>query len=127
MEKKVYQKLASMVQARLNCIESKNEEWFEKWSEMINGLVENGPSGSGIDLGTKIDLKLSHGEKLVLYTSYHHMNEGGMYDGWTEHKITVTPSLAFGFNLNIGGRDRNMIKEYLHEVYSTWLEENVKV
>jgi hypothetical protein len=44
------------------------------------------------------------------------MNEGGMYDAWTEHTIRVRPSLSSGFTLTISGRDRNEIKEYLHEL-----------
>ena len=51
------------------------------------------------------------------------MNENGMYDGWTEHKIVITPDLLHGFNLSIGGRNRNEIKDYLHEVYSAALAE----
>jgi len=47
-----------------------------------------------------------------------------MYDGWTEHKIIVTPSLMAGFNLQITGKDKGQIKEYLCEVYQTWLGKN---
>lgn len=117
--KPLYQTLASLIQARLNCIKSNNTEWLEKHTANIFELVKNClPSGSGIDCGTKIDLDMSTPDKIVLHTSFHHMNDCGMYDGWTEHTVTVTPSLQFGFNLKISGRDRNDIKEYLHEVYS---------
>jgi hypothetical protein len=44
------------------------------------------------------------------------MNDGGFYDGWTEHTVVVTPSFR-GINLRISGRDRNQIKEYLYETY----------
>jgi len=49
------------------------------------------------------------------------MDGMGGYDGWTEHKITVRPSLQFGFNMKISGRDRNGAKEYLYQVYEEWL------
>jgi len=83
------------------------------------------PSGSGIDSGTTLDFDKSSGSKLVFSTSYHHMTEDGMYDGWTEHVVTVKPSLMFGFDLAISGRDRNDIKEYLHEVYHDTLMTDV--
>ncbi len=50
-------------------------------------------------------------------TSFHHMNDGGMYDGWTEHAVTVKPSLAYGIVLKIGGRNRNDIKDRIHEEF----------
>ena len=44
------------------------------------------------------------------------MDEHGGYDGWTEHKIIVTPSLVYGFELRVTGKDRNDIKDYIAEV-----------
>jgi hypothetical protein len=54
---------------------------------------------------------------LVIVTSYHHMNDAGMYDGWTDHKVIVTPSLVHGFVLRITGRNRNDIKEYIADLF----------
>lgn len=116
MARYLYSELATAIQARRNCAEKRNSEWFDKWSERIEAIQEELPSGSGIDSGTRIDLDASHAGKLVLHTDYHHMNDGGMYDGWTEHTITVTPSFS-GIDLRISGRNRNDIKEYLHDVY----------
>jgi hypothetical protein len=135
--KRVYQELSSMIQARLNNLEDMKRDnlpeeteklrsyWFEEWEKRILETVKNGPSGSGIDSGTEITLDKSIRNKLVFHTAYHHMNDGGMYDGWTEHNLIVTPDLCFGFNLKITGRDRNYIKDYLHEVYSEWLNEEI--
>lgn len=123
---KLYRKLASLVQAHINCEISGNKEWFEEHEARIEELVENYmPSGSGFDCGTKIDLDKSTPEKLVFYTDFHHMNEG-YYDGWTEHRITVRPSLAFGFTLTISGRNRNEIKDYIHQAFDCALNEEVK-
>ncbi len=122
MNGKLYATLASLVTARANCEASGNDEWYSKHSERIVELVkELMPSGSGIDCGTKLDLTVSDAEKLVFITSYHHMDEAGGYDGWTEHTVIVTPSLQHGFNLRITGRDRNGIKEYLYDVFSECL------
>lgn len=122
----LYSELASAIQARANCQESCNVEWLHRHEAWIDHLVKNClPSGSGIDCGTSIDLEASHGERLVLGTSFHHMHESGMYDGWTEHVITVTPSFSGGFHLRISGRNRNNIKEYLHEEYSCALVQDV--
>lgn len=124
---KLYRELASLVRARLNCEEAGNKEWFEKHEARIKELVENYmPSGSGFDCGTQLDLDESTPEKLVFYTDFHHMNEAGYYDGWTEHRITVRPSLAFGFTLTISGKNRNEIKDYIHQAFDCALDEEVK-
>lgn len=119
MARYLYSELATAIQAHKNCNarNPRNDEWFDKWTNRINELVRKLPSGSGIDCGTKIDLDATHEEKLVLYASFHHMNDGGFYDGWTEHTITVTPSFTSKINLRISGRNRNDIKEYLNEEY----------
>ena len=143
----LYRELASAIQARKNCAEKKpvsvpipdangiatgfapsdemvNPEWFEKWTETIERLTDLLPHGSGIDSGCQIDLDKSHAEKLVIHTSFHHMDESGGYDGWTEHTITVTPSFS-GINLRISGPNRNDIKEYLYDTFDYALSEDV--
>jgi hypothetical protein len=127
MARYLYSELASLVQARANCAESGNDEWFSRHAERIETLVsEHMPSGSGFDSGTKIDLDASHADKLVFTTSFHHMHESGMYDGWTEHTVTVTPSLTSGFHLRISGRNRNDIKEYIADCFNVALEHDLK-
>ena len=116
--KQVYQELASRFVAMQNCEKHANLEWEQKHRNAIQDICKNIlPSGSGIDTGTKFDFDESSEDKLSFRASYHHMNEGGMYDGWTEHKIILTPSLLHGFRLHITGRNRNDIKDYLHETY----------
>jgi hypothetical protein len=127
MSTKVYQQLASLVTARENCVKSGNDVWFDKHGEAIETIVNNYmPSGSGFDSGTKIDLDKSTGDKLVFTTSYHHMNDGGYYDGWSDHTVTVKPSLLHGFTLNIGGRDRNGFKDYAYDVFQIALYADCK-
>lgn len=85
--------------------------------ETLAGYLDQMPSGSGWDCGTKLDLDRSTPDKLVFYGSYHHMNDGGMYDGWTEHTIIVRASLAFELDVRVTGRDRNDIKSYIGEMF----------
>ncbi len=123
----LYQFIASTLNAFHNCAKSENTEWQDKHEARIEELTESFmPSGSGIDSGTKFNWDESTDEKLVFNTSYHHMNEDGYYDGWTEHKVIVTPSLSAGYDLKITGRDRNDIKDYLSEVYTSALDEEIE-
>lgn len=127
METKLYVLLAQIIQAYHRCIGTQNDEWAAKHRERLETLVhEHMPSGAGIDREVKLNLKESTEEKLVFYTSYHHMNEVGMYDGWTDHVIRVRPSLCYGIVLSISGRDRNDIKDYLHEVFHEALTKEIE-
>lgn len=123
---KVYEFIASKLSAIKNCETSGNAEWLQRHTDELESIVRNfAPSGSGIDNGTTINWD-SKEDKLVFDTAYHHMNEGGCYDGWTEHQVIVTPSLQFGACVKITGRDRNDIKDYLHDTYSCWLFSSVE-
>ncbi len=116
----LYSELGNLVQARINCDRAvpRNTEWYNKHSTAIANLVERFmPHGSGFDNGTQIDLEASHATKLVFHTAFHHMNESGMYDGWTEHTVTVTPAFD-GINLRVSGRNQNGIKDYIGDCFS---------
>jgi len=151
MARYLYSELATAVAARLNCernhfftttdgIKSHctdcgqiqehryhvRSEWFDIWSDHIDTLMEQMPSGSGFDSGTKIDLSASHADKLVFTTAFHHMNENGMYAGWTDHTITVTPSFS-GFNMRVSGCNRNDIKEYIGDTFHEALRQTVEI
>ena len=127
MARYLYSELAAAVDARRRCASTPNNEWFDKHTETIEKLVKQHlPHGSGFDSGTTIDLDSSHADKLVFHTSFHHMNENGYYDGWTEHTVTVTPSLQHAFNLRISGRNRNDIKEMMHQNFDYALRTDVR-
>src|SRR5580765_24295 len=93
--RKLFKHIASATQARLNCIAEENRtgkphEWTARHESTIEDLVKDFlPHGSGIDSGVKFDFDKSNGEKLIFYFGFHHMNEDGYYDGWTEHALTV--------------------------------------
>jgi hypothetical protein len=63
----------------------------------------------------------------VIDTSFHHMNENGMYDGWTDHQIIITPSFISGFDIRVTGRNMKGIKEYLIDLFHYVLSKEVIV
>lgn len=122
----LYRELASLLIAVENCRKAGNNEWLDKHETRIGELCSMLPSGSGIDSGTILDRDRCSPGKLVFTLGFHHMNDNGMYDGWTEHILTVTPSFD-GIDLRFTGRNRNDIKDYLHEVYYHALTQNVAI
>ena len=141
MTRKVYQTIAALVDARARCLTSTTrvmdgdtDVTLSHWQDMANrhevtvNLLcrDRLPNGSGWDSGTTIDWHASTAEKLVFYGEYHHMDDGGFYDGWTEHTVTVRPSLAFGIELKISGRNRNAIKDYLADLFHTALTQDAE-
>jgi hypothetical protein len=118
MARYLYSELAQAISAYHNCIKLDNTEWRDKWEDRVEYLAKNHlPSGSGFDGGTTVDIDSSHGDKLVLSTGYHHMNDGGVYDGWTYHTVTVTPSFIGDFNIRVSGRNRNDVKNYIGDQF----------
>lgn len=113
---KLIEAIAQALASRNNCALSGNTNAQKVWDEVLRRLDRALPSGSGIDLGTKIE-RASLPDCVILHTSFHHMDQHGGYDGWTEHRITVKPSFVYGLDLRISGGNRNEIKDYLHQVY----------
>jgi len=114
-----YQRIAQTFNAYNNCIKSENKEWENKHANNLEEMVKNYlPRGSGFNSGTKFNWDESKDNKLVFNTAFYHMNEGGYYDGWTEHKIIITPDLMNDFNVKITGKNRNQIKEYIHSCFA---------
>ena len=104
--------------ARRNCENSGNDEWQDRWARKLEQYTKHLPSGSGIDAGSTIDMYESESEALVLRTQYHHMNDNGFYDGWTDHKLTIQPTFSGGLQINIEGEDRNDIHDYLVDTFN---------
>lgn len=117
-KQELYSAIARALDAYLRCIETGNAEWEDKHENAITQLVyQHLPSGSGFDSGTKLDFETSKPNRLVFWTAFHHMDENGMYDGWTKHAVIVTASLVHGFELRVTGPNRNDIKEYIAQVF----------
>ena len=122
----LYREIAALITAIGNCKKSGNNEWFDKHNERLDALLELLPSGSGVDNGTKLQMQSCTAQKLVFTFGFHHMNDVGMYDDWTEHTLTVNPSFD-GIDLHISGRNKNDIKEYLYETYHYALTQEVEI
>lgn len=110
----VIQAIASTHASRTNCANSGNTEWEERWDTYLSELLELLPSGSGFDNGTT--LKNVFPRAIEFATAFHHMNDGGFYDGWTEHLVVVTADFD-GFTVTVTGRNKRDIKEYIADVF----------
>lgn len=122
---KLYRQLASTLAAWDNCIAANNSAWRDNWDEYLDHLVKiHLPSGAGFDTGTTLDRDKSSTQRLVFHTAYHHMNDHGYYDGWTEHQVVVTADLL-GIDVRVTGRDRNGIKDFIEEMFYEVLMEKV--
>jgi hypothetical protein len=108
--------LSSKFDAYQRCIETNNKEWEENHRGAIEEILKALPSGSGIDDGVKFNWNHSTPQKLVFTFGFHHLNEGGFYDGWTNHILTITPKFG-GYDLKISGPNKNHIKDYLYDVF----------
>lgn len=128
MDKTFVRELAVAFESRGNANKAGNFLWRDKWDDRIEKLLDTLPSGSGIDSGVIFDHDASTPDKLVFTFGYHHMNEHGSYTKWTEHKITVTPSLASGFDIKMtkgGASDEDM--EYFYDVFHEAFSRNVEM
>lgn len=102
-----------------------NPSMAEHCLEEAHRLVrEYMPSGSGFDAGTELVIDVCDDSTLVFKTAFHHMDEQGSYDGWTEHKVKVTAEFG-GFDIYVGGRDRNQIKDYIADTFHYSLNQEV--
>lgn len=122
MKRTLLTEMVAIYQAQENCRKFGDEEWYAKHTEHLQTLANNLPSGSGFDSGTEILLLSS--TKAVFETSFHHMDEAGGYDGWTNHIVTVRPTFT-GLDIAVSGRNRNGIKEYIAEEFLYRLEQEV--
>ena len=128
MNNKLYKHISATLQAYQYCIKTGNKIWEEKHEDKLNELVnDHMPSGSGIDAGMYLDFHNSKPDKLIFTFEYHHMDENGMYSGWTDHKLTVTPSLYNDFYTYISGRNKNYVKDYLYEIFEYALRQEIEI
>lgn len=124
---KLYQRLAQLAVSIQNCVVTNNQAWLNRHSEELEQLVrDHMPHGAGFDNGTTITITKSSDDVLLFYTAFHHMDEHGSYDGWTEHAIRVKPKLSPpGFSITVAGKDRNQIKDYIAETFDYALSQEI--
>lgn len=120
VKKRVFQLIATAAASMKRCQNTGNKVWADRWAARLTHIErELLPSGSGIDSGTKINWSATGGAEIALNCSFHHMDEHGTYDGWTDHTVRVRPCFEHpGFTIHdITGVNRNEIKEYLADVF----------
>ena len=119
-------KLASLVIAIRNCEKTGNTEWRAKHVERARQLCKRYlPHGAGLDGSTVFRLDVANDKSLVFKTSFHHMDESGMYDGWTDHTVRVAASF-FSPAVTVSGKDRNGVKDDIAERFLLALESEAK-
>ena len=127
--------IASCLQAYKSCRDRSPDqshlaEWERRHYDRLKTLCQNGlPHGAGIDNTHPeelhgLNVEQSNATRLVIHLEYHHMNDVGYYDGWTDHRVVVSPRFD-GLDVRISGRNRNDVKDYLADVYSCALSELV--
>ncbi len=123
----LYQEIVARVVAMRNCKKSGNEAWYYRHDVALQKLCDQYlPSGSGLDAQPKVNIYLTTDTRLLIaHADFHHMDEHGSYDGWSAHDVVVTPSLQFGINVRVTGRDRNDIKNYIRDVFTHALTQPV--
>ena len=127
MKQPLYKAIASKLQAIESCKQSDNSEWLDKHTQSLETLVNDYmPCGSGIDTGTTLNFDISTSNKLVFTFSYHHMSEHGFYTRWTEHKLIVSPSMVYDFDMYITGSNFNDNKDYLYQTFEYALHQEVE-
>ena len=130
---RLYQQIAQLWQARENCEDGRGlmqraqrAEWHQRHTDRIIELIKHHmPSGSGFDNGTTLDFGATRPNRIVFNTAFHHMDENGSYCGWSEHQVIITPSLVYGFELRVTGRDRRNIKDYIAETFQIALNAEI--
>ena len=112
--------IASALFSYKRCIET-NNSYATIWLEKIKSYEKLLPSGSGIDNGCKIDIDNSTENKIIIKTTFHHMDQNDNYTKWTYHTIKVTPSFT-GIDVDI----TNDKDSYLHDVFQNNLNQPIQ-
>lgn len=95
------------------------------WTPVLEEINSRLPRGNGFNSGSEFLPGNSTESRLVFATSFHHMDECGGYDGWTEHNVIVTPRFG-GFDIRVTGRNHNEIKDYIGDIFHDALSDYVK-
>lgn len=82
------------------------------------------PSGSGFDAGTQFNFDKSSESRLVFNVSFHHMNDSGMYDGWTDHTVIIESTFTSP-NVKVTGRDKRDIKDYIADCFLPMMSQQI--
>lgn len=95
------------------------------FSEAQEFVKQHFPSGSGFNAGTQ--LRGGNSKRLTFTTAFHHMDDAGFYDGWTEHQVFIDAHLEYGFTVTVTGKNRNDIKNYIQDVFIETLQKTIEI
>jgi len=104
---------------------SEREELQSEIKWVLNGML---PHGSGIDADWIISFK-NKSNKIYISNSYHHMNEDGYYDGWSDFTVIINLLGNEYFKLVFNGTESQRlakkydIRDYLESYLSECLED----
>jgi hypothetical protein len=125
MTEKLYQVIANALMALTNAT---TKEWKQNWNDRLDQIERDLlPNGSGFDTRPKIHRQLYNRSKdtFKIDFEFHHMNDIGMYDGWTIHTISVKADLINELHCTINGPNKRGCKEYFYDVYQVALTKTV--
>ena len=106
---KLYQKIARVVSQK---------NWAKRAKE-LSLLQELLPNGNGIrgQEGLAEILPESTKKRIVIYTTYWHPNDSYETSRWTAHQVIITPSFEREINIRITGKNKDNVKDYLHDIF----------
>lgn len=123
----VLSRIASEVERSIRCADSSPDNARDAADSADEFVREFLPRGAGFDNGTAIDWERSKPNRIVFETAFHHMDEFGGYDGWTDHRVTIVPDFVHDYDMKINGRDRNEIKDYIADTFRSCLDDRISL
>lgn len=139
--KTIAARLSELKQQINNCIDSGNMTYQYRAEMELNEIMKSAPNGEWYGFSKPGDMgnpqkpmgefdvtRLDHATDVLLIfnVSFHHMNINGLYTGWTHHRVLVGAAFN-GFIMNVTGKDKAHVKEYIEKAFHEWLNREVKV
>jgi hypothetical protein len=100
------------------------EAWRKDEKARLVALVANHLPNEDDLWTTTLDRTKSSEHCLVFHVAYHHHTDRGPA-GWTDHTVTVRASLCRPCVVEVGGRDRDGIKNTIARVFRNCLDSMV--
>ena len=119
-------KIYRTLQARETCKKDATKlDWFNNHEFSLFEIERNNlPSGSGIDSGCTINRDYKK-DTVIINVPFHNMDENGFYCGWSDFKVICKPAFD-GISLNIIGKDKYYVKDYLYDLFDTALNTEIE-
>ena len=128
----LYRVLAVHVKTRLKSLRDfqstgRDDGEFNRHSNAIDKIINSSPCVSA-EFAIDIRYDLSHADKIVFEVAYNHADPNSdppESPDWTEHIVTVRPSLIDGFNLRVAGFNRNGVRQTIERCFDRWMRQEV--